>query len=799
MNILAVYIRKYLQKNKISTILSTLSLMCASIFFYIVVCLSVNTIIGLQDFTINSFGNYHAVFENVNDDFIRSLQLHGQIDKVNIVEFKNQIYLDNFQSVEKESFYLLGIDNKTFDELGLRIYEGRFPKNNHEILISNSSLDDSLLNLDIGEHIELNQETYEIVGITTNIHFEENQNYYTILSLKENIGTKNAYLHFKNQKDISYFTNKIANDFIGEYESFHVNNYYSYSLTQDANRFFLFFVLFIVCLLITFFIMNVSLIRNCFKNSYANREKHLAILKTVGVTQAQCKTMILYEGVILLLFSLPIGCLFGFVSYEILRTVLNQLLRSISVHTFIIGNEYKWILLLVTVLYVSGLSFICIHRSNSKIVKQNVSLTLQSSDEVQVMDHPYLELEKKQPILLRLLKKNIRQNKIVYRPLVIGVTCIATLFILVNGFMGYLREGIFFETSDHNYDVEVIIQNEYYPTQLMTKLKTRENASFVVISESMYLDCYDSSILNKEYQDVTYVNGPIQFEVMTFNDQIIENFITPDNYVELIDVDKPNAVVINKTYSSSHRHFVDILDANQIKELYFNNQVILENVDLFLSDSLITGTGYQKNPQMIVTHELFDEIFLKTENPYHEYHIYYQSNDTTSLIRELNQLNHDMVFDFDVVNTQATIRNGKLMTVLIRIISYGYILLLAIMAMLSVSCTASINFDYRKKELMLYRLLGLRMKELLVLVFMELTYYVSKVMIYSWACSQLLNYICYHFYFKALGLKYFIPMNSVYGSFILIIIFLLASMIHIYWRMKSLKYSIILKNEMSLM
>ena len=388
MNILAIYIRKYLQKNKISTILSTLSLMCASIFFYIVVCLSINTIIGLRDFTINSFGNYHAVFENVNDDFIRSLQLHGQIDKVNIVEFKNQIYLDNFQSIEKESFYLLGIDNKTFDELGLRIYEGRFPKNNHEILISNSSLDDSFLNLDIGEQIELKQETYEIVGITTNIHFEDNQNYYTILSLKENIGTKNAYLQFKNQKDISYFTNKIANDFKGEYESFRVNDYYSYSSTQDVNRFFLFFVVFIVCLLITFFFMNVSLIRNCFKNSYANREKHLAILKTVGVTQAQCKTMILYEGVILLLFSLPLGCLFGFVSYEILRTVLNELLRSISVHTFIIGNEYKWILLLFTVLYVSGLSFICINRSNSKIVKQNVSLTLQSTKEPLALMEP---------------------------------------------------------------------------------------------------------------------------------------------------------------------------------------------------------------------------------------------------------------------------------------------------------------------------------------------------------------------------------------------------------------------------
>lgn len=799
MNILATYIQKYLRKNKISTFLSIISLMCASVFFYIVVCLSINTIIGFQEFTNNSFGNYHAVFENVSDKFVRSLQLHGQINRVNIVEYKKQYFIENFQSEDKNSFYLLGIDEDTFNDLGLTIHEGRFPSNKHEILISNRSLDDSFKNLDIGEQIELNQEKFDIVGITTNIHFEENQNYYTILTLKENIGSKNAYLHFNNRNDISTFTNNIAIDFKGEYDSFHINENYFYSINKDLNQFFLFFILFIFSLLITFFIMNVFMIRNCFKNSYANREKHLAILKTVGVTQSQCKTMILYEGVILLLLSLPIGCLVGFVSYELLRTVLNQLLHSISVNTFIIRNEYCLILLVFTVVYVSTLSFIFIHRSNNKIVKQNVSLTLHSNDEVVVMDHPYLELDKKQPILVRLVRKNIRQNRVVYRPLVIGATCIITLFILVNGFMGYLREGIFFETNDYNYDVEVIIQNEYYPTQLMTKLKNRDNASFVVISESLYLDCYDSSILNDEYREKNYVNGPVQFEVMTFNDKIIENFVTPNHYLNLIDIHNPTAVVINQTYSSSHRNFLDILDVNQIDELYYNDSCIIQNVDLILSDSLITGTGYQKYPQMIVSHELFDELFIHTNNKYHEYHLYYQSNDVTSLIRELNRLIHDTVQEFDVVNTQASIRNGKLMITLIRIISYGYLLLLGIMTILSISCTASINFDYRKKELMLFRVLGLSMKEMMTIVFTELSYYVFKIFVFSWLFSQVLNYLCYRFYFNNFGLKYFIPINSIYGSIVIITIFLTTSMIYIYWRMKSLKYSIILKNEMSLL
>ena len=799
MNILFVYIRKYLQENKLSTIISTFSLMCASIFFYLVVCLSVNTFIGMHDFANNSFGKYHAVFENVEDDFIESLQLHGQIERVNIVEYKEHIYLDNFQSENKNSFYLLGIDPSTFDHLGLTIYEGRFPRNNHEILISSTSLDDSYINLEIGQEIELNQEIYEIVGITTDLLFEENQNYYTLLSLKENVGTKNAYLQYKNQNDITELTNKIASNFVGEFESYQLNENYLDSFKKDINQFFLFFILFILCLLIAFFVMNVFLIRNCFKNSYANREKHLAILKTVGVTQSQCKTMIFYEGGLLLLFSLPLGCLMGILSYEGLRWILNILLHNISVHAFVIENKYHWLILLITVFYISGLSFYFIHRSNHKIVKQTVSFTLQSNDEVEVMSQPYLQLEKKQPILVRLFRKNIRQNRYVYRPLVVGITCIATLFILVNGFMGYLREGIFFETNDHNYDVEVVIQSETYPTQLMTKLKSRENASFVVINESLYLDCFDESILNDEYREITYIQGPIQFEVMTFNDQIIENNITSENYSKLTNVNEPTAIIINQSYSSSNRLFLEILKVNQIQELMNNDEVVVNNIHLIPSNSLITGTDYQKNPQLIVVHELFDEIYRKTNREYHEYHIYYQSNDTTSLIRELNQLNHEAVFNFDIINTQATIKNGKLITMIIRIISYGYILLLGIMAILSISCTASINFDYRKKELMLYRVLGLRMKEMMILVLMELSYYIAKVVIYSWVISQILNYVCYFFYFKNLGLKYFIPINSIYGTILIVMVSLILPMIYIYLRMKNLKYSMILKNEMSLM
>ncbi|WP_281627684.1 ABC transporter permease, partial [Traorella massiliensis] len=204
-------------------------------------------------------------------------------------------------------------------------------------------------------------------------------------------------------------------------------------------------------------------------------------------------------------------------------------------------------------------------------------------------------------------------------------------------------------------------------------------------------------------------------------------------------------------------------------------------------------------PQILVSRQLFREIYDQTGAVEHEYHVYFQSNDSASLVRQLNIINDSFGAGLEVVNVQKAFNDGKIFISLIRILSYGYILSLILMGILATSSIASVNFEYRKKEFMLYRALGLRMKDMMILVFVELLYYEIQIFAGSWVLSQTLNYLCYQLYFKSIGLQFFIPENSLLGSIIFFVSAITIFMCYIYIRMRTLRYSLILKNEITMM
>ena len=335
------------------------------------------------------------------------------------------------------------------------------------------------------------------------------------------------------------------------------------------------------------------------------------------------------------------------------------------------------------------------------------------------MDNPYLELEKDTNILIRLFKMNIRQNKRSYSPLVMGITVIITIFIFVNSMMGYLREDILINSYDQNYDCEVIIKNETYPTELMAQLEYIGEESNVVISEKIKLTTSQLHKFNPEYLNLVVYDKDISIDVLSFDDEIIKEFYSDfDNTIY-------DGIVINETYSLSHKRYYDILKQNDLT-IYYGNECVLEPLNLYSTDLLITGTQYQKSPQIILSKELFNELFNKIDQN-HEYHIYYQSNDSNSLVKELNKLNYNEVLDYSIHNIHANVKSGKIIGTLIRLILYGFVLLLSLMGILTLSCVTTINFDYRKKEFILYRIIGLRTVEMMQIIFLELCYYGTKL------------------------------------------------------------------------
>lgn len=801
MNILVTYIRKNLMMNKSSTFLSIISLITASALFFIVTCLCVNTFIGFNESLVHTYGNYQAVFHHVDDDFVRSMELHGQIEQVYTVENGKKFNVDCFISTGKDSFHLAGMNETVFDDLGLVLIEGTYPTHSNEILVSDKALYDSKISLDLNETIILDDKEYTITGIMEDTFMDYESSSYTLVTIEEPLSSRDVYLRFYDQNNSKAICEQIASSFAGQYESYELNKKYLLFHIDDHNQLNTVLGVFIVVLLAGFLAMNILLIRNSYKNSYANREKHLAILKTVGVTQSQCITMILYEGLLLLFISLLIGIPAGWILYDLFISFLNSLIHSVFNLSFTLGHHYQEMILFISIIYVSSLTLYFIFKSSKKIVTQNVSLTLQSSDEVQVMDHPYLELEKNQNIVRRLFRKNIRQNHRSYRHLIIEVIAVLTLFILMNTFMGYFREGGFIDLNEHNYDVEVVIHNEFYPTSLMSQLKNRKGAENVVISEIIQLETSDLSGLDDNYYEHTFIGDSLKFEVIAFSNEILESFSarTGVDFNLLMDVERPCGILINQMYASAHRRFFDIMKKNELKDLNYQDQRIFSSFSLLETDTLLTGTSYQKNPQIIISRELMNMIVEKSNLKMHEYHVFFQTNDSSSLVRELYILNNSHVSDYEVINIQEALKNGRVMINLIRILSYGYILCLIIMGILATSCVASVNFDYRRKEFLLFRIMGLRMREMIGLIFMEMFFYCSLILTSSWIISQLLNIICYKVYFQNIGLTFYFPINSLIGSILLFVILIIIFMIYIYFRMKTQKYSAILKNEISMM
>lgn len=798
MNILLKYIRKYHWMNKLSTLLAVVSISVASCLFFVMICLGINSMIGMNEMIVSSYGNYHAYFSDASDDLIESLRLHGQIDQIDIVGLDERISYDFFQKIEKDSFQLFEMDETVFQNLGFLLDEGHFPEKENEILISDATIYESKAKMNLNETIELNNQQYLICGIISTPFLEENQSFYTIVKPIDNATRKDVYVHYKNVKTAVETTTKIKEDFVGMYETYHINQALLGSSIFQIKSVSSTVLIMTVFIVIAFLAVNLMLIRNAFKNSYANREKHLAILKTIGVTRLQCEKMILYEGFTLMISGIIIGLSTGWFLYLVLCQNLNQLLKQISSQTFQLGCHHMSIVLLVSALYVFVFSSFFIRRSTHKMISKSVSSTLQSNDEVVVMNRPYLQLDSRHNILIRLFKKNIRQNFRSYRHLLLGCIAIMTLLILVNGLMGYLRETGFFDLNDHNYDVELILKEDHYPTSLMTQLKNSEYASNSVIAESIHVDSKDVQILDHEYFENTLLQDHISFEIISYSDELLKKYALKD-FKKLKDLQHPCGILINQVYNSASRRFYDILNTENIEHLYYEDSEILSSLSVILTDTLISGTSYQKNPQIIVSRDLFAQIFQQSKQPFHEIHVFFQSTSPASLVRELNSYDTGELMEFDIINANETLHYGSTMITLIRLLGYGYVLILMIMGALAALCVTTTNFEYRHKEMALFHILGLRIVDMMKLVLMELLFYIGIIFGCSWILSQTINYILYKKVFASFGMTFFLPFNSLAGSLLLAVLALLFMLSYFYIKMKLEDYSSVLKNEISLM
>lgn len=275
------------------------------IIFSIILCL----------FSMIGIDSYVQFQENQRKELYGSY--HGAIYHMNIADKEA---LQNNQMIEQKSFSkcfgsviqnerLLGqigeYDDPNF--MGIRLYQGRFPLNNQEIVMEMNVLDQMKISYDLNQKIdlEINNQTqsFQLVGICYNfssLHKTEGQTMVNMLTKDLPVQNINCYFMVK-----SPFLDSI-NDF-QTYGNLIVNNYtYSTLGENQPDRGYQFIVLYI-------FIFTIIAMMSISQYMFHNRQKQFMIMSQLGAIKTDILIMLSIEKTIVffisLLISIVIVCL----------------------------------------------------------------------------------------------------------------------------------------------------------------------------------------------------------------------------------------------------------------------------------------------------------------------------------------------------------------------------------------------------------------------------------------------------------------------------------------------------------
>lgn len=837
MKALREYVRKYLINNKRRTALSISAITIATALIFTVLTLAYNAYQSINTSISQSTGNYHVVFYNVSDEFESYMNHNVKIDNIGKVARLGSISVKESKNEDKPYLNLQGYNEQAFENLGIELLEGRYPENEHEIIISEAILNEAKLKYELNDTVEFiigkrmltgteiddydryhyleqlipqRSASFTIVGIFESNLLDINSAAYSILTYYSEVSSfsHDYYLRLKDPREAEKTIHQLMTLFENEYASMDVNeklltysNLFSASYVQPSILYFL------VGLILAFIIMLLLLVYHAFASSYANREKHLAILKSVGITQHQMKMMVFYEGLLILIIALPLGAIIGSIFTRFSITYINDLLADTSANMIQIQYDHMFIFGLGSILTVSFASLISIQIAARRASRQSISMTLRDSDELP-KDKPYLNLNKKHPpIILQLIQKGIQQNKKAYRIIMFYVVSVLTLLITFSSMMAYLNESGIVDVNEHNYDVRVKIENDEYPTPLMTRLKLIEPARSLLLSESLFITINDLEGFNSDYinQYLDPELNQITFELIAYNDKVLETYVyknqllTQRNISKLYDTENMTGILINQVYNSAEKRFFDVYELDVLHHWQINGQSFT-NLNLLKCSDLIMGLSLRDTVQILVSHDVMNAILSQLPSQYmHTYYAHYQTSNPDSLVRNIHMLvDSDIVKDFDVINATASLKEGRTITLLIEVLFYGYLISLSLMGIFVSFCIASTNFEYRKYEFVLYRIVGLRMKDVFKMLLAELLYFAGKCLLITTPFALFANYLGFILFFESNGLKYYIPKKLLIWLYILCFAFCVLASLYASWRIRKCSMRSVSKNEIAL-
>lgn len=155
MNLLKKFTINSLKLNKKRTIVTIIGIMLSVALITSVTALYLSGMASITDLQKVQEGDYHHAFYNVPASEIASFENNKDIEKNYITQSIGYAYFYESKSEWKPYLHVKALTEDSLSNLGLNLIEGRFPKKENEIVITNQLKTESNIEYEIGDTITI--------------------------------------------------------------------------------------------------------------------------------------------------------------------------------------------------------------------------------------------------------------------------------------------------------------------------------------------------------------------------------------------------------------------------------------------------------------------------------------------------------------------------------------------------------------------------------------------------------------------------------------------------------------------
>ena len=369
MKILFLYTKRMLAANKARTAVTFAGIVLSFALLTAVLTGTSSLFHFFSEFMKVRDGDYYGVIYNCDEEDEARLAQYEEVTqscRMGIVGVAEKGFgIEHELSLSNRVYVAIGsVDADFFDTMGVRLIEGRLPKNENEVIIPQMMttagkefhIGDTItwqIGKRIGsdgrviQHQEQRREdrsnedfceketiqaehakTYTIVGISTNPGYQMfAEPCYLVLTTGVQTATSDIYLKTKSIDDTSDF---IAENF-GDHQS---------KTNETLLRYFgkgvsdVRYTLFGMCavLMVVIAIASVALIYNSFSISLTERTRQFGLFKSIGATRFQVMTSVFFEAGFLAVSAIPAGLFIGCAGvscvFKILKNNFDAMINS---------------------------------------------------------------------------------------------------------------------------------------------------------------------------------------------------------------------------------------------------------------------------------------------------------------------------------------------------------------------------------------------------------------------------------------------------------------------------------------